>query len=78
MFRPLVPVARALSMRSPAARFAGAPAARWASTFYTKEHEYVKVEGSTGTVGITDFAQNALGDIVFVELPNVGDKLKKG
>jgi glycine cleavage system H protein len=39
---------------------------------YTKEHEWVKVEGNTGTVGITDHAQNSLGDIVFVELPKVG------
>lgn len=40
---------------------------------YTKEHEWVKVEGNKVTVGITDFAQNELGDIVFVELPEVGD-----
>ena len=40
---------------------------------YTKEHEWVKVEGNKATVGITDFAQNELGDIVFVELPEVGD-----
>src|SRR6266704_2891824 len=39
---------------------------------YTKEHEWVKIEGSTGTIGITDHAQNSLGDIVFVELPKVG------
>lgn len=40
---------------------------------YTKEHEWVKVNGNKVTVGITDFAQNELGDIVFVELPEVGD-----
>lgn len=40
---------------------------------YTKEHEWVKVEGNKATVGITEFAQNELGDIVFVELPEVGD-----
>lgn len=40
---------------------------------YTKEHEWVKIEGETATIGITDFAQNALGDIVFVELPEVGE-----
>ena len=40
---------------------------------YTKEHEWVKVDGNKVTVGITDFAQNELGDIVFVELPEVGD-----
>ena len=40
---------------------------------YTKEHEWIKVEGNTGRVGITHHAQNALGDVVFVELPKVGD-----
>ncbi|WP_431027716.1 glycine cleavage system protein GcvH [Lysinibacillus sp. LZ02] len=40
---------------------------------YTKEHEWVKIEGNKVRVGITDFAQNELGDIVFVELPEVGD-----
>ena len=40
---------------------------------YTKEHEWVKIEGNKVTVGITDFAQHELGDIVFVELPEVGD-----
>jgi len=39
---------------------------------YTKEHEWLKVDGNTGTIGITDHAQNSLGDIVFVELPKVG------
>lgn len=39
---------------------------------YTKEHEWIKLEGDTATVGITDFAQGELGDIVFVELPKVG------
>jgi len=43
---------------------------------YTKEHEWVKVEGDTATVGITDFAQNQLGDVVFVELPKPGDELE--
>jgi len=42
---------------------------------YTKEHEWVKVEGNTAVIGITDFAQNELGDIVFVELPEVGDEV---
>jgi len=45
---------------------------------YTKEHEWIKVEGNTGTIGITDHAQNSLGDIVFVELPKVGTELKAG
>jgi glycine cleavage system H protein len=44
---------------------------------YSKEHEWVLVEGSVATVGITDFAQDQLGDIVFVELPAVGDKVSK-
>jgi glycine cleavage system H protein len=42
---------------------------------YTKEHEWLKVEGNTGTIGITDHAQNSLGDIVFVELPKVGTEV---
>lgn len=46
-----------------------------ASFKYTKEHEWISVEGTAGTVGITDYAQNSLGDIVFVELPKVGDEL---
>jgi glycine cleavage system H protein len=45
---------------------------------YTKEHEYVKVEGDTGTIGITDHAQKELGDIVYVDLPKVGTVLEKG
>ena len=45
---------------------------------YTKEHEWIEVIGTAGTVGITDYAQNSLGDIVFVELPKVGDKVEAG
>jgi len=45
---------------------------------YTKEHEWVLVEGDTGTVGITHHAQEQLGDIVYVDLPKVGAKLEKG
>jgi len=45
---------------------------------YTKEHEWTLIEGDTITVGITDFAQSALGDIVFVEVPDVGSDLKLG
>jgi len=45
---------------------------------YTEEHEWVKVEGEIGIVGITDFAQNELSDIVYVELPEVGKNIKKG
>jgi glycine cleavage system H protein len=43
---------------------------------YTKEHEWIKVDGNIGTVGITDYAQNSLGDIVFVDLPKVGDAIE--
>ncbi|MEW6064439.1 glycine cleavage system protein H [Desulforamulus profundi] len=43
---------------------------------YSKEHEWVRVEGNRATIGITDFAQESLGDIVFVELPSVGDTLE--
>jgi glycine cleavage system H protein len=45
---------------------------------YTKEHEWLEVSGETGTLGITDFAQNELGDIVYVELPEVGKQVNPG
>lgn len=45
---------------------------------YTKEHEYVMVEGDTGTVGITDHAQQELGDIVYVDMPKIGTVVEKG
>ncbi|HZG74636.1 MAG TPA: glycine cleavage system protein GcvH [Paenibacillus sp.] len=45
---------------------------------YSEEHEWVKAEGGQATIGITDFAQSELGDIVFVELPKVGDELRFG
>jgi glycine cleavage system H protein len=45
---------------------------------YTKEHEWVNVEGDTGTIGITDHAQKELGDIVYVDLPKVGATAEKG
>ena len=45
---------------------------------YTKEHEWVALQGGTGTVGITDFAQHELGDIVYVELPDPGRMVKAG
>ncbi len=45
---------------------------------YTKDHEYIRVDGKTGTVGISDHAQSQLGDVVFVELPAAGKVLKKG
>ncbi|TGN09839.1 glycine cleavage system protein GcvH [Leptospira ilyithenensis] len=45
--------------------------------YYTEKHEWVKVEGDVALVGITDFAQNALGDIVFIDLPKVGKKINQ-
>jgi glycine cleavage system H protein len=45
---------------------------------YTKEHEWIQVDGKIGTVGITDYAQDSLGDIVFVDLPKVGDTVEAG
>jgi glycine cleavage system H protein len=45
---------------------------------FTKEHEWIRVEGDTGTVGITDYAQEQLGDVVYVELPAVGKQVEKG
>ena len=48
------------------------------TTRYTKDHEYIRVEGDAGIVGISDYAQGQLGDVVFVELPSVGKTLNKG
>ena len=48
------------------------------TTRYTKDHEWVKVEGDVATTGITDHAQQQLGDVVFVELPEVGQVVEKG
>jgi glycine cleavage system H protein len=45
---------------------------------YTKEHEWIRAEGATATVGITDFAQGQLGDIVYIELPEVGRVVSQG
>jgi glycine cleavage system H protein len=47
-------------------------------TLYSKDHEYIHLDGDVGAVGITDFAQSQLGDVVFVELPAIGAKRKKG
>ena len=44
--------------------------------FYTKDHEWVKIENGIATVGITDYAQRELGDIIFIELPEIGDSVK--
>ncbi|MDD9900834.1 MAG: glycine cleavage system protein GcvH [Alphaproteobacteria bacterium] len=46
--------------------------------YYSEDHEYVAVDGDVAMVGITDYAQNALGDVVYVELPKVGDTLEAG
>lgn len=48
------------------------------TVFYTEEHEWVRVEGDLATVGVTDFAQGQLGDVVFVEVPEAGKQLAKG
>jgi glycine cleavage system H protein len=47
------------------------------TTYYTSEHEWISVDGDVGTVGITKFAAEKLGDVVFVELPDVGRSVKK-
>jgi glycine cleavage system H protein len=49
-----------------------------AKTYFTEDHEWLRVEGGVATVGITDYAQEQLGDLVFVELPELGKKLVKG
>ena len=46
--------------------------------YFTQDHEWIEVDGDTGTVGITDYAQGQLGDITYVDLPQVGAALKKG
>ena len=48
------------------------------SRYFTEEHEWISVDGDTATVGITDFAQGQLGDIVFVEVPEAGKQVSKG
>jgi len=48
-----------------------------ATLLYSKEHEWVNIEGETATVGITDYAQDSLGDIVYVELPRVGKQIEQ-
>ncbi len=47
-------------------------------THFTEDHEYIRVEGDTGVVGVTDYAQSQLGDIVFIELPEIGARIAKG
>jgi len=47
-------------------------------TFFSDDHEYIKLDGNIGTIGISDYAQKALGDVVYVELPKVGAKVAAG
>ena len=47
------------------------------TTLYTTDHEWLRIDGDIATIGVTDYAQSQLGDVVFVELPKVGSKLKK-
>lgn len=49
-----------------------------ATTYFTEDHEWLRVEGGIATVGITDYAQEQLGDLVFVDLPEAGKSMKKG
>ena len=48
------------------------------TVYYTKEHEWIRVDGDTATVGLTDFAQGQLGDVVFVEVPEAGRQVSRG
>ena len=48
------------------------------SRYYTEEHEWIELEGDTATIGITEYAQSQLGDVVFVEVPEIGTELVKG
>lgn len=46
--------------------------------YYTKDHEWIKIQGNTGIIGITEYAQKQLGDIVYIELPEIGDRFEAG
>ncbi|KAI8065855.1 glycine cleavage system H protein [Gongronella butleri] len=71
--------ARVVRPFSPVIRQAASLAAirGYATKKYTSDHEWISVDGGVGTIGITDYAQKALGDVVFVESPTVGDKVEK-
>ena len=70
---------RSTSTPSPSRRIAIAKdELPWRTTYFTEDHEWIRVEGGIATVGITDYAQEQLGDLVFVELPEAGRKVKKG
>ncbi len=72
---PLFPQERFLKHAFQPTRTRG-PAAM--ATYFTKDHEWVRIDGDIATVGITDYAQSQLGDVVYVELPEIGKELKKG
>ena len=76
--RCAAPAFRSTSTRSPSRRIAIAKDNLMATTYFTEDHEWIRVEGGIATVGITDYAQEQLGDLVFVELPEVGRAVKKG
>lgn len=59
-------------------RLSAIPSTRFLSTLYAPSHEYIKINGDIGTIGITDHAASALGDIVYIELPQVGKSFKAG
>ena len=65
--------AQAIRLRLPASA-----SVRFASSFFTAQHEYARVDGGVATCGITDFAQTQLGDVVYVSLPKKGDAVTKG
>lgn len=68
-----------VALRAASAAVAPAPASRRAlATYYSKDHEYARLDGKVATVGITEFAAAQLGDVVYVTLPAVGDSFKKG
>jgi hypothetical protein len=72
------PACRSTSTPFPSRRTATAKDDPMATTYFTEDHEWIRVEGGVATVGITDYAQEQLGDLVFVELPEVGRTLAKG
>lgn len=74
----LVRAGRSLRAPSRARGVCASRGMRGMSTYYTKDHEYIKVDGSSGTVGISDHAQSELGDVVFVEFPDIGETFSQG
>jgi len=76
-----VPVLRSATGKvgvSPTLSHAALSSMRYSSTYYTPAHEYAQIKSNEAKCGITDYAQAALGDIVFIDLPEVGDKFEKG